>query len=98
MERLVEQHRQLLEQQQQLEEKLEKSGVLQDVFLQVLDYSEEVISTAPSRVGFKQQLVDTYSEQRTGAAGDAILCMVTNQYLPERFVIGTHLWKRAWHK
>jgi hypothetical protein len=92
----------IAEQLQQLDIKLElKLGQLdlfQGFFLQVIDYTEQAITTAPSTVGFKQQLIDRYSRRLTSAAGNVIWCMVTQQYLPKRFVIGAHLWKRAWQK
>lgn len=92
----------LQQQQQKLEEKLEEKlgqlHLLQGFFLQVIDYSERAITTAPSTVGFKQRLIEEYSRLRTGEAGDMVWCMVTQQYLPKRFVIGAHLWKRAWQE
>lgn len=78
--------------------KLGQLDLFQGFFLQVIDYSEQAITTAPSTVGFKWQLIEKYSRLLQGQAGDVIWCMVTQQYLPKRFVIGAHLWKRAWQK
>jgi hypothetical protein len=72
--------------------------MMQALFFQVLDYSEAAITTASSTLEFKQTLIDKYSRLETSDAGITIRCMVTGQYLPTRFVIASHLWKRAWHR
>ena len=62
----------------------------------LLDYTDEN-KTAISEPDFKHKLIQQYGNTRSMPVGKAY-CQVTHSYLPRKFVIASHLWKRAWNR
>jgi hypothetical protein len=65
-----------------------------------LTYSPSVASSISSgTVGLKPALIAKYSGVvENGVFGDEIWCMMLKMFLPRRVVIGSHLFKKAWHR
>ena len=64
---------------------------------QLIDWTEDVAS-ASTVMNFKEDLIQRYSERRTGREGPLLYCMLTHKFLPSRVIIGGHIWKKAWWK
>ena len=76
---------------------LKVDNQLMAIIANMFSYCEENM-TASSMPVFKKDLIKKYSEERKVGNVHEVFCMITGVFLPKRWVIASHIWKRAWHQ